>query len=150
MPSYLSLSPSLPLSLSPSLPLSLSPLLPHAPSESRLGRNGDDEVKQHRFFKNNSWTWENIRQCDAPVVPELKSDIDTQYFDTIDEGDKAETFATPRVSGRPKPTHLSPPLSSLSLSLSLSPSLCPPLSPSLSLSLSLRTSINQPAQLIKH
>ena len=35
-----------------------------------------------------------------PVVPELKSDVDTQYFDVIDdEKEKPETFATPRVSG---------------------------------------------------
>ena len=54
-------------------------------------------MKKHRFFKTSSWTWDTIRQNDAPVVPELKSDIDTQYFDTIDEGDQAETFATPRV-----------------------------------------------------
>ena len=57
-------------------------------------------MKRHRFFKNNSWTWDNIRQCDAPVVPELQSDIDTQYFDIIDEGDQAETFSTPRVRGK--------------------------------------------------
>ena len=35
-----------------------------------------------------------------PVVPELKSDVDTQYFDVIDdEKDRPESFATPRVSG---------------------------------------------------
>ena len=34
-----------------------------------------------------------------PVVPELKSDVDTQYFDVLDdEKEKPETFATPRVS----------------------------------------------------
>ena len=34
-----------------------------------------------------------------PVVPELKSDIDTQYFDVIeDEKDKVDSFPTPRVS----------------------------------------------------
>ena len=63
-----------------------------------MGRNGSDEVKLHRFFKTSTWSWDNLRQSDAPIVPELKSDIDTQYFDTIDEGDKAETFDAPRVS----------------------------------------------------
>jgi serine/threonine protein kinase len=67
-----------------------------AEGSSRLGTGGAEEVKKHRFFKTTSWTWDTIRQNDAPVVPELKSDIDTQYFDTMDEGDQAETFATPR------------------------------------------------------
>jgi hypothetical protein len=67
-----------------------------AEGSSRLGTGGAEEAKKHRFFKTTSWTWDTIRQNDAPVVPELKSDIDTQYFDTMDEGDQAETFATPR------------------------------------------------------
>lgn len=29
--------------------------------EVRLGRNGVDEIKRHPFFKNDQWTWENIR-----------------------------------------------------------------------------------------
>ena len=56
-------------------------------------------MKKHSFFSTSSWTWATIRHNDAPVVPELKSDTDTQYFDTIDEGDQPETFATPRVRG---------------------------------------------------
>ena len=33
------------------------------------------------------------------MVPELKGDMDTQYFDVLDDDkDKVETFATPRVS----------------------------------------------------
>jgi hypothetical protein len=63
---------------------------------SRLGTGGTEEVRRHRFFKTSSWAWDGLRQTDAPVVPELKSDIDTQYFDTIDEGDQADTFTTPR------------------------------------------------------
>ena len=70
----------------------------HTHSSSRLGSGGAGEVKRHRFFTTSSWEWGSIRQTDAPVVPELKSDIDTQYFDTVDGGDQAETFATPRVS----------------------------------------------------
>ena len=35
----------------------------------------------------------------SPVVPELKSDVDTQYFDVLeDEKEKPDSFATPRVS----------------------------------------------------
>lgn len=38
----------------------LSLLIPHR--EVRLGRNGVDEIKRHPFFKNDQWTWENIRE----------------------------------------------------------------------------------------
>ena len=56
-------------------------------------------MKCHSFFKQDSWTWDNIRQTVPPVVPELKSDVDTQYFDVLDdEKEKPETFATARVS----------------------------------------------------
>ncbi|XP_034018247.1 rho-associated protein kinase 2-like isoform X2 [Thalassophryne amazonica] len=66
--------------------------------EVRLGRTGVDEVKSHPFFKNDQWTFENIRETVAPVVPELNSDIDTSNFDEI-EVDKgaAETFPPPRA-----------------------------------------------------
>uniref|UniRef100_A0A8C7IMR2 Rho-associated protein kinase 1 n=1 Tax=Oncorhynchus kisutch TaxID=8019 RepID=A0A8C7IMR2_ONCKI len=66
--------------------------------EVRLGRNGVDEIKRHPFFKNDQWTWENIRDTAAPVVPELSSDIDTSNFDDIeaDRGDE-ETFPIPKA-----------------------------------------------------
>lgn len=32
--------------------------------EVRLGRNGVDEIKRHNFFKNDQWTWENIRESE--------------------------------------------------------------------------------------
>ena len=68
----------------------------------RLGRNGANEVKTHAWFRNDSWTWDNIRQQVPPVVPELSSDVDTQYFDVIDdEKEKPESFSTPRVSCYP-------------------------------------------------
>ena len=67
-------------------------------SDARLGRNGAREVKRHLFFKQDSWTWDNIRQNVPPVVPELKSEVDTQYFDVIeDEKEKPDSFAVPRV-----------------------------------------------------
>ncbi|XP_071323565.1 rho-associated protein kinase 2-like isoform X1 [Trachinotus anak] len=64
----------------------------------RLGRTGVDEIKCHPFFKNDQWTFDNIRETVAPVVPELSSDIDTTNFDDIevDKGD-AETFPPPRA-----------------------------------------------------
>ncbi|XP_030054718.1 rho-associated protein kinase 2 [Microcaecilia unicolor] len=61
--------------------------------EVRLGRNGVEEIKQHPFFKNDQWTWNNMRETAAPVVPELSSDVDSSNFDDIedDKGD-VETF----------------------------------------------------------
>uniref|UniRef100_A0A8C8UBA1 Rho-associated protein kinase 2 n=1 Tax=Peromyscus maniculatus bairdii TaxID=230844 RepID=A0A8C8UBA1_PERMB len=66
--------------------------------EVRLGRNGVEEIKQHPFFKNDQWNWENIRETAAPVVPELSSDIDSSNFDDIedDKGD-VETFPIPKA-----------------------------------------------------
>ncbi|KAG5276673.1 hypothetical protein AALO_G00108410 [Alosa alosa] len=64
----------------------------------RLGRDGVDEIKRHPFFKNDQWTFDNIRNTVAPVVPELNSDIDTSNFDDIeDEKRDVETFPTPRA-----------------------------------------------------
>ncbi|XP_015225351.1 PREDICTED: rho-associated protein kinase 1, partial [Cyprinodon variegatus] len=66
--------------------------------EVRLGRNGVDEIKRHPFFKNDQWTWENIRETAAPVVPELSSDTDTSNFDDIEEDrGEEETFPIPKA-----------------------------------------------------
>ncbi|KAF7694267.1 hypothetical protein HF521_008020 [Silurus meridionalis] len=66
--------------------------------EVRLGRTGVQEIKRHPFFKNDQWTFETIRDTMAPVVPELRSDIDTSNFDDIeDEKGDIETFPTPRA-----------------------------------------------------
>ncbi|KAM6992490.1 rho-associated protein kinase 2-like isoform 2-T2 [Tautogolabrus adspersus] len=64
----------------------------------RLGRTGVDEIKSHPFFKNNQWTFDNIRETVAPVVPELNSDIDTSNFDDIEDDKRdVETFTPPRA-----------------------------------------------------
>ncbi|XP_012683372.2 rho-associated protein kinase 1 [Clupea harengus] len=66
--------------------------------EVRLGRNGVDEIKRHAFFKNDQWTWDNIRDTAAPVVPELSSDVDTSNFDDIEEDrGEEETFPIPKT-----------------------------------------------------
>ncbi|KAM3931397.1 rho-associated protein kinase 2 isoform 3-T4 [Leptodactylus fuscus] len=66
--------------------------------EVRLGRNGIEEIKQHAFFKNDQWTWDNIRETAAPVVPELSSDIDSSNFDDIeDDRGNVETFPIPKA-----------------------------------------------------
>lgn len=51
----------------------------------RLGRNGVGDLKEHPFFRNEQWTFENIRTCIAPVVPELSGDEDTTNFDDIEK-----------------------------------------------------------------
>ncbi|BFY99727.1 hypothetical protein BsWGS_02766 [Bradybaena similaris] len=64
----------------------------------RLGRNGVDEIKRHQFFRNDTWTWENIRQTVPPVVPELSSDVDTSNFDEIEKDEvPEETFQPPKA-----------------------------------------------------
>ncbi|XP_072313433.1 rho-associated protein kinase 2-like isoform X2 [Eucyclogobius newberryi] len=66
--------------------------------EVRLGQSGVDEVKKHPFFKNEQWTFDNIRETVAPVVPELHSDIDTSNFDDFeDERRDVETFPPPKA-----------------------------------------------------
>uniref|UniRef100_A0A4W6F565 non-specific serine/threonine protein kinase n=1 Tax=Lates calcarifer TaxID=8187 RepID=A0A4W6F565_LATCA len=64
----------------------------------RLGRTSVDEIKCHPFFKNDQWTFDNIRETVAPVVPELSSDIDTANFDDIEDDKRdAETFPPPKA-----------------------------------------------------
>uniref|UniRef100_A0A6G1SNS5 Rho-associated protein kinase let-502 n=1 Tax=Aceria tosichella TaxID=561515 RepID=A0A6G1SNS5_9ACAR len=53
----------------------------------RLGKNGVDEIKEHPFFKNESWTFDNIHTSVPPVIPDLKSDDDTSNFDDIEDND---------------------------------------------------------------
>ncbi|XP_066272775.1 rho-associated protein kinase 1-like isoform X4 [Branchiostoma lanceolatum] len=50
----------------------------------RLGRNGVEEIRRHPFFQNDQWTWETIRDIEAPFIPELESDIDARYFEDPD------------------------------------------------------------------
>lgn len=56
----------------------------------RLGRNGVEEIKKHPFFRNDQWTFENIRDCVPPVVPELASDDDTSNFEEIEQDENTE------------------------------------------------------------
>ncbi|XP_063757911.1 rho-associated protein kinase 2-like isoform X4 [Eleginops maclovinus] len=66
--------------------------------EVRLGRTGVDEIKCHPFFKNDQWTFDNIRATVAPVVPELSGDIDTSNFDEVEVDKKdVETFPPPKA-----------------------------------------------------
>ncbi|KAI8084868.1 kinase-like protein [Halteromyces radiatus] len=48
--------------------------------ESRLGRNGVEEIKAHPFFY--GVNWQGIREEPSPHVPQLRSITDTSYFPT--------------------------------------------------------------------
>ncbi|XP_034235222.1 rho-associated protein kinase 2 isoform X1 [Thrips palmi] len=64
----------------------------------RLGRNGVEEIKSHPFFKNDQWTFDNLRECVPPVVPELSGDDDTSNFDEVDKDETPEeNFSTPKA-----------------------------------------------------
>ncbi|KAF4532249.1 hypothetical protein B566_EDAN004335 [Ephemera danica] len=64
----------------------------------RLGRNGVEEIKSHPFFQNDQWTFDTIRDCGAPVVPELNGDEDTSNFDELEKDESPEeNFPTPKA-----------------------------------------------------
>ncbi|PNF18939.1 Rho-associated protein kinase 2 [Cryptotermes secundus] len=64
----------------------------------RLGRNGVEEIKSHSFFQNDQWTFDNLRDCVPPVVPELAGDDDTSNFDDVDKDESPEeNFSTPKA-----------------------------------------------------
>ncbi|XP_025829479.1 rho-associated protein kinase 2 isoform X2 [Agrilus planipennis] len=56
----------------------------------RLGRNSVDEIKNHPFFINDQWTFENLRESAPPVVPELTGDDDTSNFDDYEKDESPE------------------------------------------------------------
>ncbi|XP_065365808.1 rho-associated protein kinase 1 isoform X2 [Calliphora vicina] len=63
----------------------------------RLGRHGIDEIKEHPFFQNDSWGFDNIRESVPPVVPELSSDDDTRNFEDIERDETPEeVFPIPK------------------------------------------------------
>ncbi|CAH2988953.1 unnamed protein product [Chilo suppressalis] len=64
----------------------------------RLGKDNVDDIKQHPFFINDQWSFENLRDSVPPVVPELSSDDDTRNFDDIEKSDALdESFPVPKA-----------------------------------------------------
>lgn len=55
----------------------------------RLGnmKNGPDDVKRHRWFKNIKWSDVLHKKLEPPIIPEIKCDGDTSNFDDYPETD---------------------------------------------------------------
>ena len=52
-------------------------------TNSRLGKNGSEEIKNHPFFK--GVNWKKIKDMKPPFIPKLKNDYDTRYFEKFQE-----------------------------------------------------------------
>jgi serine/threonine kinase 38 len=52
-------------------------------ADTRLGRNGADEIKLHPFFK--GIDWDTLRDVTPPYIPQVTSDISNENFDQFDE-----------------------------------------------------------------
>ena len=67
------------------------------PNPSKSGKNGVQEIKSHIFFSNDQWTFDTIRDCAPPVVPDLSSDDDTRNFEDVENDAPDENFPQPKA-----------------------------------------------------
>ena len=51
----------------------------------RLGRNGVNEIKSHSFFKNDSWSWDSIRNCKHQLLSSEVVDLLKKTFDSLEQ-----------------------------------------------------------------
>lgn len=70
--------------------------------QHRLGRKGAHEIQAHPYFR--GVDWDNLRQYDAPHIPELRSITDTSYFPT-DELDQVPAQPSPIALTSPEPNN---------------------------------------------
>ncbi|XP_048064298.1 serine/threonine-protein kinase MRCK beta isoform X8 [Megalobrama amblycephala] len=61
--------------------------------ERRLGQQGIEEFKKHPFFS--GIDWDNIRNTEAPYIPDVSSPSDTSNFDVDDDVLKNPDIAPP-------------------------------------------------------
>jgi len=57
--------------------------------ENRLGINGVEDIKNHKFF--DGVNWESLSRQKAPFIPNLKSPTDTEYFDEYNLEEETES-----------------------------------------------------------
>jgi len=81
----------------------------------RFGKNGFEEIKRHSFFK--GVDWERMRDLNSPIVPELKDQYDTRYFDEFKEEpeESDEEYENGKRNYWPAFTYKSPALRRLTL-----------------------------------
>ena len=48
-------------------------------ADTRLGRNGVDEIKAHPFFK--GVEWDGMRKLTAPYIPTVQTEVSNENFD---------------------------------------------------------------------
>lgn len=48
-------------------------------ADTRLGRNGVDEIKAHPFFK--GVEWDKMRGLTAPYIPQVTNEVSNENFD---------------------------------------------------------------------
>jgi len=66
-----------------------------ADPSKRLWFNDSTEVKEQKWFRGVDWNIVNARKIPVPWVPQLSSDIDSQFFDPVNEKD--ERPITPEI-----------------------------------------------------